>query len=79
MSKKTTTKIPKVLLSSENNGKVSLTVTGLAALLIIYLLESTGVTVDHGAVIALVNDLATWTALGITVYGGARKVINATK
>lgn len=79
MAKKTTTKIPKVLLSSESNGKVSLTVTGLAALLIIYLLESTGITVDHGEIIALVNDLATWTALGITVYGGARKVINATK
>ena len=76
---KTKSKIPKVLQTSEGTGKISLTVTGIAALLIIYVLESTGITVDHGDVIAFVNDLATFTAMGVTVYGAARKIINAVK
>jgi hypothetical protein len=79
MAKTTKTKIPAILQTSEGTGKISLTFTGLAALLIIYVLESSGITVDHGDVMNLVNDLATFTAMGVTVYGAARKVINAVK
>jgi hypothetical protein len=79
MKKKTTTKIPKILQTSEGTGGVSLTVTGIGALLIIYVLESVGITVDKGEVITLVDNIATMVAMGVTVYGAARKIINAIK
>lgn len=76
---KTKTTIPKILQTSEGTGKISLTVTGIAALLIIYVLQSVGVTVDQGEVVELVNGIATMVAMGVTVYGAARKIINAIK
>lgn len=74
---KTKTKIPKILQTSNGTGNISLTVTGVAALLIIYALESAGITVDHGDVVELVNNVATLAAMAATVYGAGRKVYNA--
>ena len=68
--------IPKVLLSSEGNGNVSLTVKGLVAMAIIAALNYYGITVDQGQVVDVVNQTAALIAGLVTLAGAIRKIKN---
>ena len=73
MTKKKTT-IPKILLSSVGDGKISLTLKSAAVLIIITGLEYAGVTADKGIIIEVVNQIATIVSAGFILYGLARKI-----
>jgi len=76
MAKKKTTKstIPSLFLSSTGDGSISLTLKGIAVLVIITGLEYFGITADKGQILEIVNNLATIVAAGYTIYGIARKI-----
>ena len=71
--------IPQWLLSSQNNGNISLTIKGVVVLLIVFVLSHYGITVDKGQIIDIVNQFALLAGGAMAFYGSARKVINAYK
>lgn len=76
---KTKSKVPKILLSSEGNGAVSLTVKGAVVLIVTVLLSYFGIVADNGDVASLINNIVTAIGAIMTVYGLIRKYINANK
>lgn len=66
-------KIPKVLLSSENNGNVSLSVKGLVLMAIVAFLNWKGIVVEQNLLVDIINALAVVASAGMTLYGLSRK------
>ena len=69
-------RIPKVLKSTENPGKVSLTFQGGIVLAIIYIAHQMGFDVNNNDALTLVEGATIMISTGLAMWGIIRKVKN---